>query len=749
MAGEQKWDKVIRTTVWSAGAGCHGGCGVKLLVKDGRVVKVEGDEGHPWNQGRSCPRVLSLTQYMYHPDRVTHPLKRVGERGAGKWVRISWEEAFDTIVQRLTEIGDKYGRESVLFCQGTGRDIGGPISLLAYSYGSPNWVQFGLSGQSCYTPRLAAMFATMGDYAVMDASQFLEKRYTDPQWTLPQCIVVWGQNPPPTCPDGFFGHWIVDCMKRGSELIVVDPRVTWLASRGKHHLQIRPGTDGALALGMMNVIINESLYDKDFVDKWTYGFDQLKERVQEYTPDKVADITWIPKQELIAAARFYATSKPAAIHWGVPIDMDPQGSVVAQAISHLWCITGNVDIPGGNVIARPSHGVTAYPYSTAELERLYGEEFMKNILSRKIGASRYPMVRDFRQWAQPDLAVDQVLSGDPYPVKAAWIQTTNILGGQAADTRKHYEALKRLEFIVVVDLFHNPTSMAVADIFLPAATFAEKDSLRSWWTPLSTIVKAVQVGECKSDWEINFELARRFNPKGVPWRDVKELFDSRLEAAGMTFDQLADRGGWEMAPEGHPSMPYRRYEKGLLRPDGKPGFNTSTGRLELWSKRYEGWGLDPLPYFEEPPESPIKTPELWEEYPLILGSGARSAVFFHSEHRMISWLRELDPYPVVEINPQTARELDIENGEWVCIESKRGRVKRKAKVTPIVPPWLVMTPHGWWLPETQGTEPYLFGIWDYNVNQLIPTGCQSQSGYGGGAYKTMLCRIVKIRGRRE
>ena len=744
MSGEQKWDKVVRTTVWSAGAGCHGGCGAKLFVKEGKVVKVEGDEDHPWNQGRICPRLLSLTQYMYHPDRVTHPLKRAGERGEGKWSRISWEEAFDTIVQRLTEIGDKYGRESVLFCQGTGRDIGGPLSLLAYSYGSPNWVQFGLSGQSCYTPRLVAMFAAMGDYAVADASQFLEKRYNDPQWTPPGCIIVWGQNPPPTCPDGFFGHWIVDCMKRGSKLIVVDPRVTWLASRSEYHLRIRPGTDGALALGMMNIIINEGLYDKDFVGKWTYGFDNLKERVQEYPPDKVAEITWISKDEIIAAARLYATGKPAAIHWGVPIDMDPQGSVVGQAISHLWCITGNLDIPGGNVIARPSHGVTAYPYSTAELEHLYGQEFMKKILSRKIGASCYPMVRDFRHWAQPDLAVDQVLSGDPYPVKAAWIQTTNILGGQAADTRKHYEALKQLEFVVVVDLFHNPTSVAVADIFLPAATFAEKDSLRSWWTPLSAIVKAVQVGECKSDWEINFDLAKRFSPKSVPWKDVKELFDSRLESAGLTFEQLAHKGGWEMTPEGHPSRPYRRYEKGLLRPDGKPGFNTSTGKIELWSKCYERWGLDPLPYFEEPPESPIRTPELWEEYPLILGSGARSPVFFHSEHRMIPWLRELDPYPVVEINPQTALELSVEDGEWVYIESKRGRVKRKARVTPIVPPWLVMAPHGWWLPETQGTEPYLFGLWDYNVNQLIPTGCQSQSGYGGGAYKTMLCRIAKI-----
>jgi len=202
--------EVFSTVTWSAGAGCHGNCGQKLYVKNGKLIKVEGDERHPWNQGRACPRVLALTQYMYHPDRILYPLKRSGERGEGKFQRISWDEAFDTIEARLKDIREKYGAESVLFCQGTGRDIGGPISFLAYNYGSPNWVQLGLSGQSCYTPRLGAMKATTGDFQVLDCSQFLEKRYDDPEWEVPKVIIVWGQNPPPTCPDGFFGHWVVD-----------------------------------------------------------------------------------------------------------------------------------------------------------------------------------------------------------------------------------------------------------------------------------------------------------------------------------------------------------------------------------------------------------------------------------------------------------------------------------------------------------------------------------------------------------
>ncbi|WP_258360399.1 molybdopterin-containing oxidoreductase family protein [Moorella sulfitireducens] len=736
--------RVVRTTVWSPGPGCHGGCGAKLYVKDGRLVKVEGDEDHPFNQGRACPRLLALTQYVYHPERLLYPMKRVGARGEGKWERITWDEALDTIEKKLKDIRDEYGPESVLFCQGTGRDIGGPISFLAYSYGSPNWVQLGLAGQSCYTPRLAAMSVTFGDFAVLDAGQFFVERYESKEWQPPKCIIIWAQNPMSGCPDAFQGHWIVECMKRGSELIVIDPRWTWFASRSKYFLQIRPGTDGALALGMINVIINEGLYDKEFVEQWTYGFDALKERVKEFTPERVSAITWVPADLIIAAARFYASSKPAAIHWGLPVDQCPEGTTVAQAITHLWCLTGNLDVPGGNVIARASHNVTTYPFDSHQLLSLYGEELVKKLSEKRIGAQRYGMVRNFRGWAQPDMAIEQILTGDPYPIKAAWIQTTNILGGQAADLRKHYEALKKLDFIVAADTFMNPTIMALADIVLPVATFAEKESFRSWWAPLSVVVPAVKVGECRSDWEINLELARRFNPEGIPWKTVKELINERLKPSGKTFDELAAQGSWEMPPEGHPSRPYRRYEKGLLRPDGKPGFRTPTGKVEFYSKTLEEWGLDPLPYYEEPPESEVRTPELFKKYPLIMATGRRSPVYFHAEHRMIPWLREIDPDPIIEINTSTAKEMGIEDGEWVWIENDRGRIKRKARVTPIIHPKVVMVPHGWWLPETEGKEPYLYGIWEYNCNLLIPIGTQGKSGFGGGAYKTTLCRIRKM-----
>ena len=737
----------VISTLWSAGCGSHGGCGCEIYVKDGKVTKVEGDRNHPFNQGRLCAKGLAITQYIYHKDRVLYPLKRVGERGEGKWKQISWDEAYDTIEKKLKDIRTMHGAESVIFCQGTGRDIGGPITFLMYAYGSPNWVQVGLAGHACYTPRLGAMQATHGCYAVADCSQFLEKRYDSPEWTPPKYIIIWAQNFTAGCHDGFYGHWIVDCMKRGSKLITIDPRSTWWTTRSEVHIQNRPGTDGIIALAMLNVIINENIYDKKFVDKWCYGFDELKKRIQEYPPEKAEEISGVPAELIRKAARLYATNKPSAIQWGEPVDAMPAGSVVSQAITLLWTITGNLDVPGGNVIAKNSHGVTTYPFSSQELTDLYGADLVKRLNEKRIGANDYPMIKGFRGWVQPDVLIEQMETGKPYPVKAAWIQTSNIIGGQAADPKRHLEAFKKLDFIVCVDLFQNPTSMALADIFLPGVSIAEKESFRTWWQPLGVTVKAIDaLGECKSDYEINLEMAKRLATSPIKYNTVRELIDDRLSAGGTNFEKLKAKGCWEFPPEGHPSRPYYRYEKGLLRKDGKPGFDTPTGKCELYSKQFEGWGLDPLPYYEEAKESPVATPDLAEKYPLILTTGRRSPVFFHSELRMIPWLREHDPFPVVEINDKTAASLGVAEGEWVYVENMHGKIKMKAKVVPTALPNVVTVPHGWWLPETEGKAPNLFSTWDHNVNNLTTMGNQAKSGFGGTNYRSSLCRIVKIAG---
>ena len=804
--------KVYKTTTWSPGPGCHGGCGIKVYVKDGKIIKLEGDSEHPWNQGRVCPRLLSMKKYIYQPNRLTHPMKRVGKRGENKWEKISWEEAFDLIEQKFNKIKEKYGPESVLFFQGTGRDIGGWIRLLAHSYGSPN-VVYGLSGVACYTPRLMSMWLAHGDFCVQDASQWLPQRYDDPRYEIPECIIVWGQTIQATCPDGFFAHWIVDLMKRGTKIITIDPNFSWFAARSKYWLQIRPGTDSALAMGLLNVIVNEELYDKEFVKKWTnapflirtdtfellteshlktngssskyalwdrvnstVGFwnadnaeletdeknidlnasvkiklnngkevlcntvwTEYKKRLDEYDVKKVSELTWIPEDLIIKTARFYAKSKPAGIHWGLPIDTVPNTTYTAFAISHLWCLTGNLDVPGGNVIARYAFDVITYPY----YQKFKGLVSLDPEMHKKrIGTWKFAPIRDFRDWAHPDMAVEQIITEDPYPIKGAWIQTSNPIAGIGMDPKKWYKALKKLDFVVVVDLFMTPTAM-IADLVLPAATFLEKESLKSWWIPLQAIKKIISYEECRSDIEINLELAKRFRPD-IPWKNVKEMFDDLLKPANLTYDELCEKV-WVMPPEGHPSAPYRRYEKGLLRNDKKPGFTTQTGKIELFSTWLKYWNFDPFPLHEEPPYSPVSTPDLYLDYPLILVTGRRRSVYFHSEHRMIPWLREVEPDPIVEIHPETAKKYGIKDGDTIIIENWLGKCKQKAKLTPTIHPKIVITSHGWWFPEKEGKDPELFGVWDVNINQLIPLGHTGKTGHGA-PLKSMLCKIYKEEG---
>ncbi len=802
--------EIIRTTTWSAGPGCHGSCGVLAYVKDGRLVKVEGDPDHPWNQGRLCSRCLAMTQYVYHPDRLTRPLKRVGRRGEGKWQPISWDEAFDLIEQKMKKIREESGPESVIFAMGTGRDIGPWICLLAYAYGSPN-VMFSLSGIACYSPRIAAVETVQGDYCILDAAQWFPKRYDDPHYKVPECIIVWGYNIPASCPDNVFGHWLIDLRKRGAKIIAIDPRLTWFASRAQRWLQLRPGTDGALAMGFLNVIINEGLYDKGFVEKWTNAphlirgdsgkllresdlikggspanfvvwntvtkkpavwdsknveynpkdikpalegefklsladgtkikartvWTAFREEVNNYPPKRVAEISWVPEKDIIEAARLYARSRPASIHWGVPIDMTPAITPTSQAITALWCLTGNLDVPGGNVISRYAFDAVAYALPGAEgVIKLESKEVDK----KRIGADRYGPLNKFIWRAHTDLTLEQILSGQPYPIRGLWMQTCNPVAGIGLDPKKWVEAIKKLDFVVAVDLFMTPSTQ-LADVVLPAASFLEKDGVRSWWIPLQTINKAISVGECRPDVEINFELAKRFNPN-LRWQNIYELFDEIIRPSGLTFRQLQEKG-WAFPPKGHPSAPYHRFEKGLLRPDRKPGFQTPSGRVELYSSLREDWGLEPLPHYEEPPFTPVSQPELYKDYPLILSTGRRSPVYFHSEHRQIPWLRKIDPDPVIEINPKTAKSYGIEDGEWVWVENWMGRCKLKAKVTPVVPPWMVMAAHGWWFPEKPPQEPSLFGVWESNINQLIPMGAQGKDGLGA-PIKHLLCKIYRV-----
>ncbi|GFN23478.1 molybdopterin-dependent oxidoreductase [Thermanaeromonas sp. C210] len=728
---------VVRTCAWSP-PGCHPvGCGLRLYVKDNRLVKVEGDPEHPISQGRLCIRCLSLPEYVHHPQRIIYPMKRVGERGENKWKRISWDEAWDIIVDKVNEIKEKYGPESIVVYGGTGRQACLYYYPLGFAVlGTPN-VCYSLSGWSCYGPRCAITQYVLGTgYPEIDFAGYYPDRYDHPGWKLPECIIIWGKDPIKSNPDGLYGHAIVDMMKRGTKIIVVDPRLTWLASRAEYWLQLRPGTDAALALGMLHVIINEGLYDGDFVEKWCSGFEDLKQRVQDYPPEKVAEITWVPKEKIVEAARFFARSKPASITWGLAVDENPNGVQIGHAILALAAITGNIDVPGGITVGPPAVLLGKWRIETRM-------ELSDELWNKRLGAEEYPALANALATTHPDITLDALETGKPYPLKMAWFNSTNLISPtNTAAPDRWYRALKNMEFAVATDTFMTPTAMAFADIFLPLSTFAEHDGIVVTHFGRNAIFvgainKALQVGECKSDIEICLELGKRLNPKAWPWNDVKEFFTDQLKPElGITFDELKER------VVVHPPYEYRKYETGKLRPDNEPGFLTPSGKIELYSVLFEAWGDDPLPYYEEPPYSPYSTPELAREYPFILTTGARLWGMFHSEHRQIRTIREIHPDPIVEIHPETAAELGIKDGDWVYIENMYGRCKQKAKLTVGIHPKVIHAQHGWWFPEKAADEPGLFGVWEANVNLLVPHKHIGRLGFGA-PFKCIICKVYK------
>ena len=734
-----RWEEdgmtVTRTTPWT-GPGCHNGCGILVYSKGNRVIKVEGDPETPFNQGRLCVRCLALPDVVHHPDRLTHPLKRVGKRGEGLWEKITWDEAYDTIVKNVRNVQRQYGPEAIAVLHGTGRNVWHLGAKLCYSaFGSPNLGSGFLSGFACYGPKIMVSIFTTGFLPTPDCGQMFPDRYENPNWRRPECLMVWGNNPVVAHSDSVRGDWFVELMKRGAKLIVIDPRLTWIASKADIWLQLRPGTDAALALGMLHVIIEEGLYDREFVAEWTYGFERLKDRVMQYPPESVAEICWVPKEKIIAAARLYAESRPAAIQWGVSVEQHKVGVSTLLAIQDLWAITGNLDVPGGNIISRPAE-FSQIPKFTWGREELASE-----IKKKTIGQEQYPTV----PIAHPDVMAETMMSAQPYALKMAWIQGTNPITCMAMEPRKIYQAFQNLEFVVVVDLFMTPSAMAFADIVLPAASALERNSIRAdnygraWWGPFRAVNKIVQVAECKSDEEILLDLGKRLNPEAFPWANVEEMLDYHLRDTGLTFSKLRGMG---TAP--YYSFEYRKYEKGLLRRDGKPGFETTTGKLNLLIPQFERMGLDPLPYYEEPPQSPVSTPELARKYPFILTTGARSWAFFHSEHRQIPELREIHPDPMVEIHPDTARERGIRDGDWVWIENNYGRCRQRARLTDTIHPRVVNANHGWWFPERPGPEPSLFGVWESNINQLLPLGECGPSGWCA-PYKSNICRVYRAK----
>ena len=686
--------KNIRT-ICTTPPGCHNGCGIIAQVNGGRVTEIRGDTSNPFNSGSLCPRGAALPATVYHPDRQLYPLIK---NRAG-WRKVSWEEAFNMAGDAFLEAREKHGPSSVIFCKGTGRDIGPWLSRLAYGFGSSEYYALGPgSGSACLMPRMSITNAVFGGFMVADCSQYFPQRYNDPRWRLPECILIWGSNPVDSNPDGFLGQWIVQCLKLGSKMIVVDPRETWMARRADLHLSINPGTDAALAMAFLHVLFKEDMLKTKFTERWVTGAGEVRKQVKLFSPEMVSAQCGVPAGDIISAALLYGRSEPAALHWGVSVDMSPSALGTAHALTSLVVLSGNLDVPGGNIIVTDPCGI-----SRRGVDRDLAEDLQK----AKTGLSEYPMISSGVPYALADVLLDDIDKGRR--IECAWYQGTGVTANGFAEPKRAGKLLGRTGLSVMVDLFMSPAADELADIFLPVCTCLERQGIRNWWYQLAAFDRVIEpLGESRSDMEVVLSFGRIVAEEHFPWSEVTEWFDHILRPSGYTWTELC-RKGW--------LMPGTEYSKHLSR--GR--FNTPTGKIELQPELMEISGLLPAPWYVHPPSSKKR-----RKYPLKLTTGARSPLYFHGEHRNVQHLRELEPLPEVEIHPGDMPN-EISSGDWVLLESPWGSCRRVVISSPLIKKGVISASHGW-----KGN-----GL---NINDLLTSGMQGRGGLGY-PFRCLPCRI--------
>ncbi|BAF58760.1 MAG: molybdopterin-dependent oxidoreductase [Pelotomaculum sp.] len=631
---------------------CNGNCGISVAVENGRVVHVEGRKNHPVTRGYICPKGRAVKELLEAPDRLRRPLKKTA---GGRWQEISWEEALHLIAQKLNDIKAGYGAEAVAVHVGQA-GVRKESTLYAKrfcrAFGTPN---FSTAGSHCHISKMMANMVTCGVLPVSD-------------YRNSNCIVLWGYNPAASCPPLL--DPINEALRRGAGLIVVDPRVTPLAKRAGCHLQLRPGTDCALALSMLHVIIEEGLYDRDFVGRWTAGFDRLAKHAAGYPPEKVAQVTWVPAEKIKEAARLYAKSSPACISTGIAVELNTNGFQAARAIAILQAVTGNLDVRGGALFV-----------PEAKLASLKLDDIDRGSFKPAVGQDEFPLFYKYTRQAQANIYTEAILEGKPYPLKGMVIAGSNpVLTWPNAGRVK--SALASLEFLAVVDHFMTETA-ALADVVLPAAAFPGRNELWSiahvYGLPVIGLAPAVLEEEgVMTDWVFWKELAGRMGyDEYFPFKSEEDAINFRLEPLEMTVEDL------KQEPSGH------AYAKWKEKKYERRGFKTPSGKVEIYSEELEKYGYDPLPVYREADAQGSSG------YPLVLTTGARTIGYIHSRFRNLPSLRRLSPEPLVEVHKDKARELGVEEGETVVVETLNGSVEVRVKIVDQADPRVIFIPHGW------------------------------------------------------
>ena len=679
---------------------CDGFCPVAVKVENGRAVKVT-TRDHPLFKDVLCMKGAFAPKSFAHPSRVLYPLKRVGARGAGEWQQVTWDQAMDDIAEKLKAVVEKYGPEAFAMSHSgaTGLSDSGLARRFMNHLGSPNWI--------------SGVAYCMGNTAAVN--RMVYGWYPRQDILNSNCIVLFGHDPRRH-------SWTMEYKSirmrqaKGAKLIVLDPRKSENAEAADIWLPLRAGTDAAMTFGWLNVILDEELYDKEFVRDWTTGFDEFVARAREYPLDRVAEITGVDAELIRKAARMYATSGPATIPWSPITDQQVSSTSAIRLQCILRAITGNLDVKGGDTFV----GFSPTVRSDTEIEMhhmLSDEQKTKQLGSdefpvftyrgmealgdatEKVWGTRWANLISGCYMANPMAVFKAMADADPYPVKAFFAVANNTLMA-FANSKRIYKALMNQDLIVSFEHAMTPTA-EISDYVLPGDSWLERPSMQAG---ISDQAMAAP-GECKNVVTFWHMLAKRMGFGDVfPWETQEQLLNYRLEPSGATWEEVVASG---RTPNLHKGQAPADQERKYL----KTGFATPSGKVELYSSVLEGLGFDPLPYYREAAEPDTN-------FPLRLFIGLPDDEYFRTGMRHVPELRKRVSDQTFFMGSQDADDLGIADGEWTRLETKVGGIFGRVFVRSSMPKGLVRVPHGWWKPESRKGLENMSGMWDFSDAQI-------------------------------
>lgn len=638
---------------------CHTGCGMILEIENGKIVKFKGDTDHPANKGYLCPKGAATLDIVYSKDRLLEPQKKT----KGGFVKISWDEALDIAADKLGEMRERFGPSSLIRFAGAPVSYDGRDSFMQFmvAYGSPNLAGV---GHLCHVPRITAMKTVFGGPP-------------EPDYTNTKLILFWGTNPRNStrfgnyAVEGDLGNFrtILDEAKKNNiKTIVIDPVFSETAEKADEWIPIKPGTDLAMALAMLNEIITKKKYDQDFVNNWTDGFSELEQHVSHYTPEWAETKTGVPAEITRRIADLYASIKPALIRDGNGFDMNTNGVQTIRALMYLIGISGNYDVSGGNVV---------FPWARQSFIVDYTKVKFKD---ERIGQRQFPL---FPEIPGPALTKALLDKGKEHCLIVTHANPALVM----ANTERVQNALKNAGFLMALDMFPTKTT-ELADLILPSPSLFESYGYRAYSSRKGGLIslkpKVIEpLGQCRHFSEIEYAIAKRLGiHQDYQFSNDKEWVNFMLKPTKLTIDDFEGKSYiYATGP-----ITYQKYLKN--------GFKTKSGKMEIFSSTMAKFGQDPLPVYREPEELHHWKPGIKNDFPM-LGTTRKPYEFVHTKFRNIPYLKRLYPHPMVQINDNDAKQYNVADNDKVQIESKDGKMIATAKVHEKVSQGMVVIDFGW------------------------------------------------------